>query len=77
MTTSGRPWPPPSGPPQLTNDETSWVFGHGAGHDMEFSDVNDNHLGVNVSSFMSVASKLAEYVDVTLASGKLMQEGVR
>jgi len=67
VTTSGRPWPPPSG----------LLLGHGAGHDMEFSDVNDNHLGVNVSSFMSVASKLAEYVDVTLASGKLMQEGVR
>jgi len=75
-----RPCPPPPAScrlQQLTNDETSWVFGHGAGHDMEFSDVNDNHLGVNVSSFMSVASKLAEYVDVTLASGKLMQEGVR
>jgi hypothetical protein len=31
---------------------------------MELSDVNDNQVGVNVSSFMSVASKLAEYVDV-------------
>jgi hypothetical protein len=42
---------------------------------MEFSDVNDNHVGANVSSFMSVASMLAEYVDVALASGKLVQGG--
>ncbi|XP_066333942.1 L-type lectin-domain containing receptor kinase SIT2-like [Miscanthus floridulus] len=49
--------------------------------DAEFDDINDNHVGVDVHSLKSVASKPAGYVDtatggsvdVTLASGKLLQ----
>ncbi|XP_066395846.1 L-type lectin-domain containing receptor kinase IV.1-like [Miscanthus floridulus] len=41
--------------------------------DAEFDDINDNHVGVDVHGLKSVASKSAGSVDVTLASGKLLQ----
>ncbi|KAG0546901.1 hypothetical protein BDA96_01G033500 [Sorghum bicolor] len=41
--------------------------------DVEFDDINNNHVGVDVHSLRSVASKSAGSVDVALASGKLLQ----
>ncbi|PWZ54492.1 L-type lectin-domain containing receptor kinase IV.1 [Zea mays] len=49
--------------------------------DVEFDDINDNHVGVDVHTLRSVASKPAGYVDaatggsvdVALASGRLLQ----